>query len=522
MNCSICHRPHSASKRPFLCAVDARNCVYEARIEYVKALMESEAAERQVDAVATTPTSEKKRDRQTKEEEIMASRARLDHLRSMESASRDRTAQIISQADRLQAEVESARAAIAEKNARLARRRTELASVSAGTGPRRTRQLGEAEMGLQRLRYKWNRCADSVAETRGFLCEGAARLYGLRQVRKGAGGGSGGGSGGGGKRYEIGGVEIFDLHAMNSLSPEVISTALSHIAHLLSLAARYLGIRLPAEITPPHADYPRPTIFSLTWSYRHGEVAFPGSLASQIPTIIEDGETGRDRTRKSDKPGRQAHEHTPRPRPLFLDKPLPTLAKEDPAGYKLFLEGVSLLAYDVAWACCSQGVSVGGSGTGAGDKDSYEDVCNIGQNLWRLLIGDQLHRRSVEPTFRASLTPSGGSPKESGTMTSNTPKPTIGRWSHGTLHSFLSSAEGTDFVRSFPILPPLKLADRLKKRLLSETPLLEWETIEGDEVDEGYGVLNGGGGGAGANSGGASGGGNGGKGTSGWTRLKSR
>jgi hypothetical protein len=302
------------------------------------------------------------------------------------------------------------------------------------------------------------------------------------------------------------------------LSPEVISTSLAHIVHILVLASHYLGIRLPAEITPPHPDYPRPTIFSLASSYKHGEVPFPGSLASQIPPVNEeDGEQG----------------HVPRPRPLFIDKPLPTLAKEDPSAYSFFLEGASLLAYDIAWACCSQGVSFG-------DKDSYEDVCNMGQNLWRLLIGDQLHRRSVEPTFPSSLTPPTGSPRNEDHGEITNPKSMLGRWSHGTLHSFLGGAEGTEFVRNFKIVPPLKLADRLKKRLSSEAPMLEWEKIEGDELDDGFddGVLvrgHGSGGSAprrgdlgvasimtvrtlGSNGGGSDST----KGTSGWTRLKNR
>lgn len=312
------------------------------------------------------------------------------------------------------------------------------------------------------------------------------------------------------------------LTVLAGLSPEVISTSLAHIAHILALASHYLGIRLPAEITLPHPDYPRPTIFSLASSYKHGEVPFPGSVASQIPPVMDDGE----------------QKHVPRPRPLFIDKPLLTLAKEDPSAYSFFLEGASLLAYDIAWACCSQGVSFG-------DKDSYEDVCNMGQNLWRLLIGDQLHRRSVEPTFPSSLTPPTGSPRREDHGEATNPMSTIGRWSHGTLHSFLGGAEGSEFVRNFKILPPLKLADRLKKRLSSEAPMLEWEKIEGDEFEDGFedGVFVRGSSSAGTAAGrgdlgaasvmtartvgsnGAGGSDNVGaaaKGTSGWTRLKHR
>ncbi|KAK4132581.1 hypothetical protein BT67DRAFT_457329 [Trichocladium antarcticum] len=490
MNCSICHRPHHAKKLPFLCAVDARNRLYEGRVEYAQALIQSEEAENQVNAVlasAEGATPDQKPDPS----------ARAAWLTAEEKAAADRTSQIIAQADRLRSEVDAARREIAAKKDAIARTKSDLAAVTAGTSARRSRQLEEVERSTQRTRYKWNRSADTMAATRAFLCEEAARLYGLRQVKKGSV-----------KRYEIGGVEMFDLHAMNSLSPEVISTSLAHTAHILVLASHYLAIRLPAQITLPHRDYPRPTIFSLASSYQHGEIPFPGSVASQIAA--------------------ESEQRLPRPRPLFIDKPLAALAKEDPSAYSFFLEGASLLAYNIAWACCSQGVSVG-------DKDSFEDVCSMGQNLWRLLIGDQLHRRAVEPAFPSSLPPPAGSPREEGRGEMTNPKSTIGRWSHGTVHSSLGGAEGTEFVRNFKTLSPLKVADRLKKRLSSEAGMLEWETIEGDEFEDGFddGVLVRGHGNAGsvgaasimtvrtAGTSGDSGGGTA-KGTSGWTKLKTR
>lgn len=518
MNCSICHRPHHAKKLPFLCAVDARNRLYEGRVEYAQALIQSEEAENQVNAVLASSegvTPDQKPDPS----------ARAAWLTAEEKAAADRTSQIIAQADRLRSEVDAARREIAAKKDAIARKKSDLAAVTAGTSARRSRQLEEVERSTQRTRYKWNRSADTMAATRAFLCEEAARLYGLRQVKKGSV-----------KRYEIGGVEMFDLHAMNSkfavaaakeeeercgdylqladetmlagLSPEVISTSLAHVAHILVLASHYLAIRLPAQITLPHRDYPRPTIFSLASSYQHGEIPFPGSVASQIAA--------------------ESEQRLPRPRPLFIDKPLATLAKEDPSAYSFFLEGASLLAYNIAWACCSQGVSVG-------DKDSFEDVCSMGQNLWRLLIGDQLHRRAVEPAFPSSLPPPAGSPREEGRGEITNPKSTIGRWSHGTVHSSLGGAEGTEFVRNFKTLSPLKFADRLKKRLSSEAGMLEWENIEGDEFEEGFddGVLVRGHGNAGsvgaasimtvrtAGTSGDSGGGTA-RGTSGWTKLKTR
>ncbi|KAL1835611.1 hypothetical protein VTJ49DRAFT_6338 [Mycothermus thermophilus] len=561
MSCSICHRPHHPKKLPFLCAVDARNRLYETRVEYARALMENEDVERRVEAALAAGGNGSEgvglglppgvgvgvgagdgagrgvgsRVDVVVEEEKRKS-AELDRLRADEEAARDRTSQIIAQAEKLRAEMEAVRKEIAARKDAIARRRSDLDSVSKGTPVRWARQLKEAEQAILRQKFMWHRSADAMAATRVFLCESSARLYGLRQVKKGSS-----------KRYEIGGVEIVDLHAMNTLSPEVISTSLAHVVHILVLACHYLGLRLPAEITPPHADYPRPTIFSLASSYRHGPVPFPGSLASQLPPSAAGG--GGVSSAAGDLGDEQ--QRVPRPRPLFIDKPLPVLARDDPAAYSLFLEGVALLAYDIAWACCSQGVVFG-------DRDSHDDVCNMGQNLWRLLIGDQLHRRSVEPTSfpsAASLTPpGGGSPRnETASAAANPPKSILGRWSHATLHSFLGDAEGVAFVRGFKLLPPLKLADELKKRLSSEAPMLEWEKIECGELLEGEefedGVLlvrNGSGGsvaaaaasagrgagredlgvGAGAGAGASAGGSSGSpaptRGTSGWTRLKSR
>jgi hypothetical protein len=171
---------------------------------------------------------------------------------------------------------------------------------------------------------------------------------------------------------------------------------------------------------------------------------------------------------------------------LFVDKPLPLLAKEDPPTYALFLEGVTLLAYDIAWVCSTQGVSIG-------DRNSYDDVCNMGQNLWRLMIGDQLIRKSVEPTFpNAAVLPTRstsddkiGGAGSAGAGAAGVAKTQIGRWSHGTTHSFLGGAEGSEFIRNFKLLAPIKLADRLKKKLSSEAPMLEWENIDGDEARAG-------------------------------------
>ncbi len=205
ITCSVCHRPHNAKKLPFFCAVDARNRLYGGRIAIAQTLIEAEDAERRVEALLPVQGDDDAGGLKKKSQPLPKSGAQIDWLKAEEAAASDRTSQIIAQADQLKREMDAARKEIAAKKELMARKRSDLAAVSAGTSNRRTRQLDEVERSAQRLRYKWNRSSDTMAATRAFLCEESARLYGLRQVKKGSV-----------KRYEIGGVEIFDLHAMNS------------------------------------------------------------------------------------------------------------------------------------------------------------------------------------------------------------------------------------------------------------------------------------------------------------------
>lgn len=376
----------------------------------------------------------------------------------------DRTEQIIASADRLRSEVEAMRKDIEARKAMISRRKSDLASASNGISARRSRLEEDAERSIQMTRFKWNRNAELTAATRSFLCAETGRLYGLRRYKKGNA-----------AKYEIAGVEIVELpslagkcpsvglgigivaHAYIAVPPEVVSTCLAHIAHILMLASHYLLIRLPAEITLPHRDYPRPTILPLASSYQQVDMPFPGASGG-LQTAPTDSRS-RDQQR------------TPRLRPLFIDKPLPVLAKEDPSAYSLFIEAVTLLAYDISWACCSQGVPIG-------DKDSFDDVCSMGRNLYNLLIGNQAYNN---PSGRIFPVPSSRDPSlNDGELGDVAQKPLMGRYSHGTAHDFLGTADGQEFIRSFKIPSPIKLADRLKKKLSNDAPIPDWEVLEDD------------------------------------------
>lgn len=63
--------------------------------------------------------------------------------------------------------------------------------------------------------------------------------------------------------------------------------------------------------------------------------------------------------------------------------------------------------------------------------------------------------------------------------------PMLGHYSHGTAHSFLGASEGTEFIRSWKLPTPTKIADKLKSNLLGEMASAEWELLEEKEWDDG-------------------------------------
>lgn len=249
--------------------------------------------------------------------------------------------------------------------------------------------------------------------------------------------------------------------------PSHISTSFSNIAHLLVLVSHYLSLRLPAEIVLPHRNHATPTIFSPAASYSTRETIdseYKSWYPSSSPT--------------SSKPPPHARGH--RPRPLSVDKSLSRLMKEEPATYALFIEGASLLAWNVSWLCRTQGLHVG--------SDNWKTFSNMGKNLWQLLVSPPAQNptsiRAVSGhDLQAKLKIDKNSPK---TIIQRTKSfPIFGHYSHGTSHSFLGAAEGMEFVKSWKLLTPTKLADKLKSALQGEMANAEWELLDEKEWDEG-------------------------------------
>jgi Vacuolar sorting 38 and autophagy-related subunit 14 len=480
MQCQICFRT-GGHKLPFLCPTDARNALYEPRLENAKVLLEKDTLAKQISPIMSDKTGTEPTKIQDKELGESRTLWEIEQNDAEGELAIDRTRQIMATADNLRRKIEAAKIDISQRKAVINRRRSELASAVNGLEARRTRQVEDAERSINRTKHKWNLMHLTMAQSRAFLCGEAAKLYGLRRLSE---------PGLLPDEYGIGGVHIVDLRNMNGASAAQITTSLSHIAHLLVLTSHYLALCLPAEITLPHRDYPLPTVLSLSSSHMYSNIPFPGSTPQQSsnnsPTASRHAETS----------------GLPRPRPLFITKPLPLLAKEDPSAYSFFVEGTVLLAYNVAWVCKSQGITVGAPG-----NTSFEDVCAIGRNLFNLLIGNTPRPNpgsrtpsvASTPITTATSTPTKAKPNsiaapetpesgiEGGKKTTNQPALFMGHFSHGTAHTFLGSPEGNELVRSFKLPSPVKLADKLKTLLSSEISSAEWEVLDPDAWAEGEG-----------------------------------
>jgi hypothetical protein len=215
-----------------------------------------------------------------------------------------------------------------------------------------------------------------------------------------------------------------------------------------------MGIRLPAEITLPHNDYPQPTIFSPASSYQGKKVPFPGSTPSHSSSNSPEASRTID-----------PRIHLPKPRTLFIDRPLGHLSAEDPPAYNSFIEGVSLLAYNVAWLCRTQGM-----------KDSFkqwEDICPMGRSLHRLLISQEtyFHQRPQNPLDKDVTA------RSSTKMPLRQTPVGFGQLSHATSHSYMNIAENAQYLSGWSI-SPTKIVDELKAQEWDVLNQKEWEDME--------------------------------------------
>lgn len=450
IECDICGKDGGPNVG-FHCATCARSAIYSFRIEHAATLLDKESLEKRVEAVvhgASEGSSESITLGGMLVDTSEAAKAtNHERTRSALEATRRRVDVIVEQAKRLRHDMEEQKKAIEQRKARVAQRRSDAESAKHGLGDRSARQLEEVEKGIKHISHKWQRTHVDTVQSRVLLCREAAILADLklRKVRKDET-----------TRhfYSIGGHEVFDLRSLNSAGPRELSASLSNLAHLLVRVSQYLSVRLPAEIVLPRRDYPLPTIFSPNSSYSSRDIPFPGVVLSRSGI-------------NSPSASRQDIKKLPRPRVLWTDKRIQDLVKEDSSAYSMFIEGISFLAWDIAWLCRTQSMDQ--------TFESWEDVCPMGKNLWQLLAAD---RRKQMPR-RESSTKDSRTSGQSGAAAKGV-ELALGQYSHGSTHSFLAGGEMTQYMREWKLRSPAELVLKVRSHLISEMQGAEWDIIDHD------------------------------------------
>ncbi|PYI06274.1 hypothetical protein BO78DRAFT_397459 [Aspergillus sclerotiicarbonarius CBS 121057] len=456
MSCHICFRA-PASRIRLLCPACARNQLYQLRIENARILLEKQSIAEQIETNVTLGTTQTEQSSEHDEntvacEDGFSTNWTLQIIAKEEAESSTRMRAVSDQIENLISEINDKRLDISKRRLALARQNSDSESAQYQLCEREAAMLAGIQNNTKRTDHLWHSLHSKTAEARIFLCREAANLYGLQRKTKNKDGVLQ-------ETYTIGGVDIIDLRDMNGATSAYISTSLFYVAHLLVLVSHYLSLRLPAEITLPHKDHPTPTISAPSASYPSREP--PLHLSPSVPPES-----------RTDSP------RPPRPRPLSIDRALPKLAREDPGTYALFLEGVTLLAWNVSWLCRTQGMNT--------ISESWEEVCNVGKNMWQLLVAPPAQPSTLSRAFagrdiQTKMRISRDSPRT--TIQRTMSFPMLGHYSHGTAHSFLGAAEGVEFTRTWKLPTPTKVVDKLKSTLLGEMASAEWELLEGDWDD---------------------------------------
>lgn len=473
MNCGICDRSFASRRKP-CCASCVRAKLYGPRLEQAAFLLHREKAHTLVEAVvrsgndgviAALP--------EDADWDVITTGIKshgLERTQAQSQAIADRIRGTEAKVAELRQNVEDCKLLIAKQRDQNERRREGILTERSELDKHKTRATEHVQLAIRKARHRLEKVHKRTVEARGHLCTEVSYLGGLAKFT----------SDGEPTAFGIFCLPIPDLRHLNGLDRQlqfetcqtssgtkllaephdIISASLENVCRFLGVCCHYLSVRLPAEIILPHNDFPHAAIMAKNPSYRLDKVTYPGHASSSSASpkasrILDVNDVSR-------------------PRVLRLDRPLPQLQKEDPKAAALFLEGVTLLAYSIAWLCRSQGIDT---------VNTFEDICNIGGNLHHLFIGSGstakrrpvLNRNISTATTRTNLSVE---PTSAGTQM-------FGTYSHGSAQNSLSSPSGLTLLNlaAWPISIP-RLTDRLRAHLREETADAVWHVVDDPEWEQ--------------------------------------
>lgn len=444
VECAICEKD-SADVTHFLCAGCARSSAYLARLEHARVLLEKQSLHDVIINLTSSESSEEGRG-DDQDQKIWA--AELLQLKLNETKkSVDQTRHKIGE---VKQDVHDLKADVSQLKAQVEKRKQSLAVVNDVPRPEHQDKSSKITSSLAHLQSK-------AIVNRAVLCREAASLMRLRQRRRQAGTN-------GREQYSIAGLTLPDLREISNVRCTDLSAVLSSVAHLTILTAFYLGIRLPAEILLPNSQHPYPMICTPNTSYR-GEKAVDMWSAHSSPSA-----------------SRHDMKVSAKARPLFVasenrDERLYAYQKDHSQGFNLLVEGIALLAWDIAWLSRSQGFA---SGT-----NDWVGICNIGKNLHQLIVANtqapSMARLQEPTTLKRTISSQRERRKElPGRLGQNSD-----------IYAALTNIRTprNELITDWAFLSWQAVATSLRKVLLTEIASAEWELLQDDEWDETAGFV---------------------------------
>lgn len=477
MECYLCANAYSKTRKP-ICASCAQATLYDPRLRQATSLLSRENAHTHAEAIvrpgndgilAALP--------QDADWDAIASGVKTNSRDRAEIEKQRVEARIVGiteQAELLRKQIEDYRLYAGDTRRKHEARRQEIAKGREELNKRKPLAIDPVKHAIRKTSQRLDKAHSRTVNARAYLCRHTSLLCRLRQVKDKHGRHTG--------QIELDGLTIPNLKEFSNRleranaagkntdadTPGVqhfehINACLDSVCHLLGMWCHYLSIRLPAEIILPHADFPHSAILPEKSSYKGFDPIYPAILSSHSTSpsashLIHD------------------QHDAPRPRLLHLDRPLARLAKEDTKAFGLFVEGVMLLAWNIAWLCRSQGI----------DKvDNFESVCDMGRNLY-LLARAQDASNALRPSLDRPDTTATEASARTKKSTTTRPQASVGfgSYTHGNLHHFLAGASGAALMQNWRLAQPHRLIDKLRNYLLNEITGAEWDVLSDGDFDD--------------------------------------
>lgn len=467
--CDVCSRAFTGRRKPF-CASCSQAALYANRLKQATNLLDRERHHAYAEAVVRPGNdgvlAALPEDADLDYISTAMMKHSLDSSRAEQEAVEFRINLVVEQAEELKKQIEDYKQRTTLQRERTQQRRTALAADKVELEKIMPRASEPVITSTKKVVQRLDKVRARTVDARHLLCHEAASAMNFHK-RKDANGRT---------EYILGGIRIPDLRELNirtqprAKAPlvggrtiaephDLVSESFDNLARLLNLCANYLSVRLPGEILLPHERFPRAAVMPEKSSYKYKDIEFPGLSASQS---------------SSPTASRVIDRNQPRPRPLWLDRSLGQLCKEDPKAYTMYIEGVTTLAYNLAWLCRSQGIE---------EVNSFDAVCELGKNLMRLLSPQQSNKQPARPSLsRKGTGVTTRVTAASGRDVSND-SVHLGVFSHNSAQYNLASAGGSEIFKTWKIASQ-RLSDKLRAHLSTEISGAEWDLLEEREWDE--------------------------------------